>query len=212
MTNLRRMWRLAIGLALGASALAACAGDGDASPVPAAPAPAAPAAAPAPPATPTPCGSLRGLNFICGMINVEDMLPVDGGKAIVASSYKDASVGFYLIDTTAKTAKAVTLSVAAKADPLYSDCPGAPDLTKLSTHGLDVRPGRNGTATVYAINHGGRESVEIFELHPAANSAEWIGCALAPEGATSNSISAMRGGGFAITKFMDTHEDRKSVV
>lgn len=170
---------------------------------PAAPAP-APAAAPAPPATPTPCGSLRGISFICGMINVEDMLPVDGGKAIVAGSYKDGSVGFYLIDPATKTARIVSLSVAAKPDPLYSDCPGAPDLTKLSTHGLDVRPGRGGTATVYAVNHGGRESIEVFDLDPRKATAEWIGCVVTPPGTSPNSVVGLRDGSIVFTKFFDT--------
>lgn len=167
-----------------------------------APAPAAPATAS--PAVPTPCGAERGMNFICGMVNVEDMLPVDGGKEIVAGSYKDASVGFYLIDTAAKTAKVVTLSAAAKPDPIYSDCPGAPDLTKLSTHGLDVRPGRNGTATVYAINHGGRESVEVFNLDARRGAAEWVGCVVAPEGTSANSVVGLPDRSIVFTKLLDT--------
>ncbi|MEI9889356.1 MAG: hypothetical protein WDN45_00760 [Caulobacteraceae bacterium] len=137
------------------------------------------------------------------MINVEDMLPVDGGKAIVAGSYKDASAGFYLIDTTAKTAKVVTLSVAAKPDPLYSDCPGAPDLTKLSTHGLDVR-GRGSNVTVYAINHGGRESVEVFNLDARKGTAEWVGCVVAPEGTSANSVVGLPDKSIVFTKLYDT--------
>jgi hypothetical protein len=187
-------------LALAAPAAAQTAPEAPAAPVPAA---AAPAAAPAPPATPTPCGSLRGMSFICGMINVEDMLPVDGGKEIVAGSFKDGSAGFYLIDTTAKTAKIVTLSVAAKPDPIYG-CPGAPDLTKLSTHGLDVRPGRGGTATVYAINHGGRESVEVFDLDARKGTAEWVGCVIAPEGTSANSVVGLPDKSIVFTKLYDT--------
>ena len=67
---------------------------------------AAPAVAPAPAAAaPAPCTPQHGINFLCGLVNVEDMLPVDGGKALIGSSYKDGSIGFYLIDTAAKTAK-----------------------------------------------------------------------------------------------------------
>jgi hypothetical protein len=171
-------------------------------PVPAAsptPAP-APAAAPA---VPTPCGAIRGINFICGMVNVEDMIPVDGGKTIVASSYKEGSVGFYLIDTTAKTVKTLALSIAAKPDPMYG-CPSAPDLTKLSTHGLDVRGGRNGVGTLYAINHGGRESVEVFNLDSRAGKAEWVGCVIAPEGTSANSVVGLPDRSIVFTKLFDT--------
>ena len=164
--------------------------------------PAAPAAS-APAAAPLPCTPQHGINFVCGLINVEDMLPVDGGKALIASSYKEGSVGFYLIDAAAKTAKVVTLSAAAKPDPLY-DCPGAPDFTKLSTHGLDVRPGRNGTATLYAINHGGRESVEVFNLDARKGSAEWVGCVVAPEGTSANSVVGLPDKSIVFTKLFDT--------
>jgi len=163
----------------------------------------APAAAAAAPAVPTPCGAIRGINFICGMINVEDMVAVDGGKTIVASSFKEGSVGFYLIDTTAKTAKPITLSIAAKPDAMYG-CPSPPDLTKLSTHGLDVRGGRNGVGTLYAINHGGRESVEVFNLDARAGKAEWIGCVVAPEGTSANSVVSLPDRSIVFTKLFDT--------
>jgi hypothetical protein len=170
-----------------------------------APAAAAPAAAPAPPAAPLPCTPVRGLNFVCGLTNVEDMLPVDGGRAVVASSYKEGSVGLYLIDPAAKTARPVTLTVSAKPDPMYG-CPGAPDLTKLSTHGLDVRPGRNGTATVYAVNHGGRQSIEVFSLDARKASAEWIGCVIAPPATDPNSVVGLKDGSIVFTKFLDPND------
>ncbi len=177
-----------------ALALAAPAAFAQNAPAPAAPPPAAaPAPAPAAPAAPEPCTTTRGLNFICGLANVEDMLPVDNGREIVAGSYKEGSAGLYLIDTATKTAKPVMLSVAAKPDPQYG-CPGAPDLTKLSTHGLDVKPGRGGTDTVYAVNHGGRESIEIFTLDARKGTAEWIGCIISPPNASLNSVAALRDG------------------
>ncbi|HEY4031508.1 MAG TPA: SMP-30/gluconolactonase/LRE family protein [Caulobacteraceae bacterium] len=197
---------LAVAAPLAAAAQTAPAPAAAPAPAPA-PAPAA-TAAPAPaaaPAAPLPCTTEHGLNFICGMINVEDMLPVDGGKMVLGSSFKEGSVGFYLVDVATKTMKTVTLSVAAKPDPIYG-CPGAPDLTKLSTHGLDVRPGRNGMATVYAINHGGRESVEVFTLDSRKATAEWIGCVIAPEGASANSVVGLRDGSIVFTKLYDTRE------
>ena len=186
-------------VAFAAAALALAAPAGFASPAAAQSAPAAAAAAPAP------CTAIRGINFICGMVNVEDMLPVDGGKEIVAGSYKEGSVGLYLIDTTAKTARPVTLSVAAKPDPIYG-CPAPPDLTKLSTHGLDVREGRGGLATVYAVNHGGRESVEVFRLDARKGAAEWIGCVVAPPGAIPNSVAGLKDGSIVFTKFLDASD------
>jgi hypothetical protein len=161
-----------------------------------------PAAAQSPAPNPSGCAPEGDLHFVCNLISVEDFVPVDAGRWLVGGSYVEKSVGLYLIDTRAKTAKPVALSLAAKPDPTYAGCP-APDLKALQTHGVDVRQAR-GRTTVYAINHGGRESVEIFSLHPAAGTAEWIGCALSPQGVSGNAVSAMAGGAFAITKFMDT--------
>ena len=133
-------------------------------------APAPPVAAQTPAAAPKSCAPEGDLHFVCNLISVEDFLPVDGGRWLVGGSYIEKSVGLYLIDTQAKSAKAVTLSLAATPDPNYAGC-AAPDLKSLETHGLDVRR-VNGHTTVFAINHGGRESVEIFRLNPAANTAE----------------------------------------
>jgi hypothetical protein len=192
-----------IGLAAPAAAQDAPAA---AAPAPAAPAPAAAApAAPAAPPTPGPCAGARNLNFICGMVNVEDLVSVDGGKELVGSSYKEGPVGLYVVDVTSKTAKIATLSVSAKPEPMYG-CPGAPDLTRLSTHGLDARPGPNGTATIYAVSHGQREAIEVFRLDARKASAEWIGCIVAPPSATLNSVVGLRDGSVVFTKFLDPND------
>jgi hypothetical protein len=161
------------------------------------------------PAVPAACEPAGGLAFVCGLVNVEDFLPVDGGRFLVGSSFKLGSAGLYLIDTTAKTARQVILSIAIKPDWAYAGC-RAPDLARLSTHGLDVKDGPHGTATVYAVNHGGRESVEVFRLNPARATAEWIGCVRLPQEVSGNSVAALPRGGFAVTKFLDT-TDKQSM-
>ena len=150
------------------------------------------------------CAPQGNLHFVCNLISVEDFVPVSGGRWLVGGSYVEKGVGLYLVDTRAKTAKPVALSPAAKPDPLYAGC-SAPDLTALQTHGVDVLQA-HGHITVYAINHGGRESVEIFRLHPAAGTAEWVGCALPPEGVSGNAVAAMGQGAFVMTKFDDTRD------
>jgi hypothetical protein len=147
------------------------------------------------------CAPVGDLSFVCGVVNVEDFLPVEGGRWLVGGSLQPGSAGLYLIDTAAKTFKPVILSVAAKSDPAYP-CT-APDLKGLSTHGLDVVPGRAGVSTVYAINHAGRDSVEVFHLSAAKGAAEWVGCVVVPPGVNPNSVAALPKGGFVVTKFMD---------
>ena len=153
---------------------------------------------------PASCSPVGDLSFVCGLTNVEDFLPVEGGRWLVGGSYKTGGggAGLYLIDTAAKTAKSVALSVATKPDPIYAGC-AAPDLKALTTHGLDVAEG-HGVTTVWAINHGGRESVEVFHLYPAKGTAEWVGCTILPPGTSGNSIAHLPKGAFAVTKFLDT--------
>jgi hypothetical protein len=156
------------------------------------------------PAASSSCAPAGDLSFVCGPVNVEDFLPVEGGRWLVGGSFKAGSAGLYLIDTTAKTFKAVALSVATKLDPLYPCTP--PDLKGLATHGLDVTPGSGAVTTVYAVNHGGRESVEVFHLNTAKGTAEWVGCVVMPPGANPNSITALSKGAFAVTKFLDNND------
>jgi hypothetical protein len=156
-------------------------------------------------AGPASCSPSGDLNFVCGVSNVEDFLPVEGGRWLVAGSYKQGSAGLYLIDTAAKTASPVALSISPKPDPIYAGC-SAPDLKGLTTHGLDVSEGRGRPTTVFAINHGGRESVEVFHLNPAKGSAEWVGCVILPPGTSGNSIAHLSKGAFAVTKFLDTRD------
>lgn len=158
--------------------------------------------APSDAAEPSACAPAGDLQFVCGLINVEDLLPVDGGRWIVGSSFQAGSAGLYLIETATRTARAVSLSIAPKPDARYAGCT-APDLDKLVTHGLDVIPRRGGVTTVLAVNHGGRESIEIFRLEASKGSAQWVGCVLMPPGANPNSVAALPRGGFVVTKFMD---------
>ncbi|MGH8259916.1 MAG: hypothetical protein ACREUG_09515 [Steroidobacteraceae bacterium] len=151
------------------------------------------------------CAPASDLHFVCGLINVEDFVPVEGGRWLVGGSYQAGSAGLYLIDTGAKTAMPVKLSIAPHPDPMYRGC-AAPPLGGLFTHGLDAVPGRGGSTTVYAVNHGGRESIEIFRLRAARDSAEWVGCVALPEGASGNAVAALPDGGFVVSKFTDTRD------
>ncbi len=151
------------------------------------------------------CAAAGGMNFVCGLKNVEDLLPIARGRWLVGSSYQDGSAGLYLIDTATKSARGVQFSVAAKPDPRFPAC-AAPDFSHLLTHGLDVVDGPRGVATVYAVNHGGRESVEIFRVRAATATAEWIGCVVLPENAIGNAVAALPHGGFVVSKFLDKRD------
>jgi hypothetical protein len=54
------------------------------------------------------------------------------------------------------------------------------------------------------VQHGGRESVEFFELAQAGMAwrATWRGCAVPPEGSWLNDVAALPGGGFVVTHML----------
>ena len=95
-----------------------------------------------------------------------------------------------------------------KLDPkTYDSCPGTPDAAEkvnFRTHGLALRAGRNGSHTLYAVHHGNRESIEVFEVDARVKTPAltWIGCAVAPEPVGLNEVVPLPDGGFAATNFL----------
>ena len=93
----------------------------------------------------------------------------------------------------------------------YGDCPGTPDLGKFSAHGLNLRPGANGGPdTLYVVNHGGRESIEIFALDAKGEepTVTWIGCAVMPPHTWPNSVAPLPDGGMVVTDMFDPQDPK----
>jgi len=152
------------------------------------------------------CAPAAGLTFICGLQNPEDVVLVPGTKWVLASGMAPGA-GLNVVDTQARTARKLygpgTSNI--RADARFANCPGPLDPTQAVLHGLALRPAPGGRWTVYATNHGGRESVEVFELTfgtVGANrimSASWIGCVLLPPKLAANSVAAFSDGTLVAT-------------
>src|SRR5262249_18004632 len=142
----------------------------------------------------TACAPSGGLNFICGMQAVEDLVLVPNTRWLIGSGMTAGS-GLHLIDTQAKTAGSVLNSAISNARPdktRFAGCLGPLGPKEAVLYGLSLRPSQGGRFTLYATNHGGRESIEVFEVDPsgAAPSASWIGCVLMPDKLAANSVAA----------------------
>jgi sugar lactone lactonase YvrE len=72
------------------------------------------------------------------------------------------------------------------------------------THGLSLVAGPDSVHRLFAVLHGGRESVEVFEVdaRSATPTVTWIGCVVAPEPIGLNSVRGRSGGGFVATNFL----------
>jgi WD40 repeat protein len=90
----------------------------------------------------------------------------------------------------------------------FGACPGAPDETKFSAHGLSLRVGSASEHTLYVVHHGERESVEVFKLKagPAAPTLTWVGCVVYPAGVLGNGVAALPGDAFAASIFLSTND------
>jgi hypothetical protein len=142
---------------------------------------------------------------ICGLKNPEDMIRLEGTRwALVSRLGRDAEApgGFSVVDLESQTARVLIPDVSKPAVAMYSDCPKAPVASDLITHGLDARQLGHGTMEVFAVNHGGRESIEVFELHMDGQGPRltWKGCVMLPAEISANAVAALPDG-VAVSSF-----------
>ncbi|MEQ1730404.1 MAG: hypothetical protein ABL982_18720 [Vicinamibacterales bacterium] len=160
----------------------------------------APQPAPAPAAsTQNTCAPAGNLQFVCGLQAAEDLVVVPSTRFLMASGMQPGS-GFHLVDTQAKTAQALPFS--ARPDTTrFPACPSPLDPAVAVLHGLSLRGDANGHYTLYATNHGGRESIEVFDVDATAAipAAAWIGCVVLPDPLSANSVAAFTDGTIVAT-------------
>ncbi len=158
---------------------------------------------------PAGCGPAGSVQFICGQDGPEDLVVVPGSEWVVASIFS-GSGGIRVIsvrDLTSSVAYPTATSREQLDAKAYDSCPGAPDAAdkaSFRTHGLAIRPGRNSRHTLYAVHHGKRESIEVFDVDARVKPPvlTWIGCAVAPDPIGLNEVAALPDGGFVATDFL----------
>lgn len=82
-----------------------------------------------------------------------------------------------------------------------ADCP-PPELAAFAPHGLDVVHRSDGSWMLLVVNHGMRESVELFEVTDQGDAVmlSWRGCAEGPDQAAFNDVVGRRDGAFYVTQ------------
>jgi hypothetical protein len=145
------------------------------------------------------CPDSGDVGYVCGVNNAEDLLRVEGTPFVLTGNMgtpESERGGFYSVDVRTREVRDAAPTPTGPPLDEYRGCPGPPDAQLLSAHGIELK-GR----TVYAVNHGGRESIEVFRLDAGVAGLRlvWIGCAPLPEGYAANSVAALPGGGFVTT-------------
>jgi len=157
-----------------------------------------PPAAPQPPCT-------AADKVVCGQQGPEDLVSI--GTAWVAASAMAAPGGLRVVRTRDRAPFTVYPAAAARERhdrQTYPDCPGPPNAQNFTTHGLYAEPGSGPTYKLFAVSHGARESIEVFELDTRGETpvATWLGCAVAPDPIGLNSVRGLPDGGFIASNFL----------
>ena len=157
-----------------------------------------------------PSGKIR---YLCGVANAEDLVTVPGTRWLIASgasAQEGAAGGLFLVDSARRSIRPLVPDLSRPARAPYAACPGPIDLKKFLSHGLALRPGARGRHTLYVVNHGGRESVELFGVDASRGEPRlsWLGCVPMPKGANPNSVAPLPDGGFVVSKFDEAGDDK----
>jgi hypothetical protein len=148
---------------------------------------------------------------VSGMPAPEDLISIPGTSWLIVGSMRsrDASGHLYLIDAASAvpvpTVLYPTLLPADLDAARFADCPGQLDDSRFTPHGINLSRLSDGSFELLAVNHGGRESVEVFQIKMDAPvpRASWRGCVVLPANASGNGVAALPGGGFVVTNFLD---------
>ncbi len=155
------------------------------------------------------CQSSDDINVFCGFGNPEDLVVTPDGEQLLVSEmgtfmvHEPSGMALFELETGQRAEIGVDWQQPATWGDNTCSRPN-PDL--FSPHGIDLLEREDGSHQLLVVNHGGRESVEFFEL--ARNDAEqwhltWRGCALPPGDPFINDVAALNDGGFVVTHMWD---------
>ena len=154
-----------------------------------------------PPPVLTECGAHGDLEIICGTRSPEDLELTPDGKSLIVSQFTNAraaGAGLTLFDPAKKTYTLIPISAEPLKDWGDATCPG-PIGEALAPHGTSLVKRSNGKMQLFVVNHGGRQSIEMFELKQTAGAwgLVWHGCVVHMQG--YNDVAALPNGGFVAT-------------
>lgn len=150
------------------------------------------------------CGAHGNIEVLCGARSPEDLELTPDGKYLIATEYVNMGrnpapgAGMALLDLKKKTYSKMAQTDGP--DKSWGDpaCPG-PIGDALVSHGESLAKRRDGKWALYVVNHGGRQSIEMFELKPAGGSWSlvWRGCEVGAH--EYNDVAILPDGGFVGT-------------
>ncbi|MFK8049738.1 MAG: hypothetical protein AB8B81_15030 [Halioglobus sp.] len=157
----------------------------------------------------TGCEAVGDIRPVCGMQTPEDIAALDDGKHLLLSHFAgmehgSGSVSVFNIETQTRVQQFPPLSgVTNTRNAQWGDAGCAPpDPKQFRPHGTHLRQLHDGRWRYLVVNHGGRESIEMFELMREADeySLDWRGCVLAAEDTFMNDVVGLANGDLLFTR------------
>jgi hypothetical protein len=161
------------------------------------------------------CTSAHSFELLCGQSRPEDLARIPGTRWLIVSGFSEGA-GLKLVDTSNATMKPAYTRARQEIgapDARFPHCPSAPDPRLFNTQGVSLRAAAVADEyRLYVVNHGGRESIEVFDvlMHEGVPRLIWRGCVLLPAGLAANSVAAYTDGTLVITVLVhpgDTYAD-----
>jgi hypothetical protein len=150
------------------------------------------------------CAADPELLYVCGLRRPEDLLPLPGGSYVIASGFAPGA-GLTFVKTATRHATRAWAGASARGTVTareFPACPGPLDPALFNGRGMSLRPLSPDRWRLLMVNHGGRESIEAFDLHfgpDAVPELEWRGCLPMPPGQVGNSVGAFADGTVLVT-------------
>jgi hypothetical protein len=154
------------------------------------------------------CGTHGDIEILCGTHSPEDLELTPDGKYLIVSQFVNGRPGggmpgLVLLDLAKKTYSPIPITSEPRKDWGDAACPG-PVNDKMIPHGISLGKRTGGSTSsnvmqLYVVNHGGRQSIEMFELKQAGGNwtLAWHGCAITM--AEFNDVAVLPDGSFIAT-------------
>jgi hypothetical protein len=152
---------------------------------------------------PSACEADTELDYVCGFHRPEDLLTIPGTSWLIASGF-NVGAGLRFVNATDRRILPAYRRLPTELEPdrrTYPLCATPVDPKLFNARGLSMRAnGPRGRLLV--VNHGGRESVEVFDLSlddSGAPRLRWRGCIALPAGQVGNAVASFADGTVLVT-------------
>jgi len=140
-----------------------------------------------------------------GIDNAEDMAVLEGNDWVIVSSMAGGirkSGKLVAVNVATGTKQQLYPNAPVVKSPGNASCPTEVAADAFKPHGIALQSAKTGRTQLYVVNHGGRESIEMFlvgKTSAGVPKLTWIGCAVLPDGAFGNGVAPVSDGSFYAT-------------